>query len=487
MNVLGIDIGTTGCKAILVDADGTVLSRGYAGYGYTSYGDGRVEQDPEDWYTALVSATLQAVKGYDAVNITALALSTQGGSSCLLSHQESAMTPAITWMDSRAANEAGELDILLGRDYVYKTTGWSADAGLDMAKTRWLNKNEPELLAQAKYFISTIEYIQLRLTGVMSIDPTNAAMRQMMNIHTLKWDAAILDSISLDQDKLPLIMPVGTFLGPLTSRAAADLGLRPDTSVYQGAHDQYCGSLGATAFHPGDLMISTGTAWAILATVDHAVSTTTYISPGPHVLQGVYGAMATIPTGGAALDWLKSNSGDLSYADIDAHAFNSRERTANLLFYPYLNGAGYPIWQNKCKSSFIGMELHHTAADLAVSCMEGIAFQVRYMIEDFEKNNIPILRLKVIGGAANSAAWLAILEAVIRKPLSVVDVKDAPCIGAAAIAGVGCGMFADYDQALSLMAHLTEYPKAETAVYEYYEKKYLKFVRGMHALLSLEE
>lgn len=487
MSVLGIDVGTTGCKAILIDAAGTALGRGYAGYGYTSFGDGRVEQDPEDWYTALVSATQQAVKGFDAADITALALSTQGGSSCLLSHQESAMTPAITWMDSRAENEAAELDILLGRDYVYRTTGWSADAGLDMAKTLWLNKNEPALLAQSKYFISTLEYIQLRLTGVISIDPTNAAMRQMMNIHTLKWDPKILDSISMDQDKLPTIMPVGTLLGPLTAGAAAELGLRPDLAVFQGAHDQYCGSLGATAFHAGDLMISTGTAWAILATVDHIVSTSTYISPGPHVLPGVYGAMATIPTGGAALDWLKSNSGGLSYKEIDAHAFSARERTANLFFYPYLNGAGYPIWQNKCKSSFIGMELHHTAADLAVSCMEGIAFQVRCMIEDFEKNNIPILRLKVIGGAANSAVWMSILEAVIRKPLYVVDVKDAPCIGAAAIAGVGCGMFADYDQALGLMAHLTESPKADAADYEYYEKKYLKFIRGMHALLSLEE
>jgi len=487
MSVLGIDIGTTGCKAILIDRENAVIGHGYAGYGYKSYGDGRVEQNPEDWYQAMTEAAKQALKGHDAEYIQAISMSTQGGSSCLLDENDNIITPAITWMDSRAERQADELDELLGGDYIYLTTGWKSHAGLDMAKARWIQENEPAWMEKAKYFVSTLEYIQFRLTGVMSIDPTNAAMRQMMNLQTLTWDSRILSAVTLEQEKLPPITPVGTFLGPLLPQAALEMGLTTHTVVFQGAHDQYCGALGSTAFHPGDLMVSTGTAWVILATVDHVVSTSTYISPGPHVLPGVYGALASLSTGGAALDWIKSNAKDLTYLKIDEYAHCCHEGNRNLLFYPYLTGAGYPIWKSSFKASFLGLELYHTSEDLAVACMESIAFQLRLMIEDYEKNSIAVNCIKITGGAAKSSAWLKIIQSVIRRPVYVAEVKDAACIGAAAIAGVGVGMYADYDEAVSHFTRLTPVESASSDMNSYYEKKYKKFVQGLIALQSIDQ
>lgn len=485
MGVLGIDVGTTGCKAILVHDDGTVAGSGYQEYGYEVRPDGRVEQNPEDWYQATAHAVRQATAGIDPSSVRALALSTQGGSSCLVDESMRPITPAITWMDTRSSREAEEMDALLGEGTVYRKTGWLSHAGLDMAKVRWLSRCMPEKLAQAACFLSTIEFVQHRLTGKLGIDPTNAAMRQMMNIRTLDWDADILRCLDIGLDKLPPVRPTGCFMGNLTEQAAADLGLTTATQVIQGAHDQYCGALGATALHAGDLMVSTGTAWAILATVDQPVATASFISPGPHVLPGVYGALASLPTGGAALDWVLGNASGLDYAAVDRHVPEYLDRNDGLLFYPYLNGAGHPIWQTDFKGAFLGLELHHSSEDMAVCCMESIGFHLRRMILDFEENGIPVHRLKLIGGATKSPAWVSMLAAIADRPVDVVDVKDAPCIGAAAIAGVGCGLFSDLDDALSCMVRTHEAASAPAHEREALLKKYGRFERGLEALRRL--
>ena len=320
MYVIGIDIGTTGCKAIVVDDAGQAVGSGYQGYGLITGSGGVVEQDPRQWYVGMAASVRQATAGLDRRQIKALALSTQGASSLLVDERFTPLTNAITWMDMRSAAQKEEIEAELGNEYIYRTTGWRAHAALDMAKGRWLAENDAVTFHNAHAFVSTIEYANYRLTGVGAIDPTNAAMRQLMDIRTKQWDGRLLQCARLEERKLPEILPSGSLLGGLTAQAAEELGLHTGVQVFNGAHDQYCGALGAAILKPGDLMLSTGTAWVTIAVSDSVVYSQSYLSPGPHVLPGLYGALASLSACGAALDWLRNNITGSTYEDINKNA-----------------------------------------------------------------------------------------------------------------------------------------------------------------------
>jgi sugar (pentulose or hexulose) kinase len=475
MYVIGIDIGTTGCKAIAVNERGEVAGTGYQGYGLITGSFGRVEQDPRQSHRGLVASVRQAINGLEKQSIKAVALSTQGASSLLADENFQPLTNAITWMDMRSMAQKDAMEKALGSEYIYRTTGWRANAALDMAKARWLADNEPELFRKAQYFISTIEYANAYLTGIAAIDPTNAAMRQLMDIHTKKWDPKILRCARLEECKLPQIVPSGSFLGCLTAAAAEELGLYAGVKVYNGAHDQYCGALGAAILKPGELMLSTGTAWVTLAISDKPVYSSAAISPGPHVIPGYYGALISQPTSGAALDWLRNNITGSSYEEINRNASRRIEGCRELFFYPYLSGSSFPASSGPVKAAFIGMDMDTDKYDLALACMEGVAFQLRLALDEYEACGIHVADMHVMGGAVGSKLWLTIVAAVCGRPMHVMQVKDTPCIGAACIAGVGAGLFEGYEQAAQLMNHSTVFDQPADALVQHYQDKYLRY------------
>ena len=250
MLILGIDLGTSGCKAIAVDETGAVAGEGYESYGIIAGGDGFVEQDPLEWRRALAMAVLQATAALDRSKVCALSLSTQGASSLLTDGEFHPLMRAVTWMDTRATAQAEAIERELGCDYIYYTTGWRSLASMDLAKGRWLAENVPDISRRARHFISTLEYANFFLTGVPAIDPTNAAMRQMYDFRTGRWDPTLLEAARIDQAMMPPVLPSGEFLGYLTAEAAAELALGKGVKVYNGAHDQYCGALGLPSSSP---------------------------------------------------------------------------------------------------------------------------------------------------------------------------------------------------------------------------------------------
>ncbi len=476
MLVLGIDIGTTGCKVIAADETGEIAGVGYQGYGLVTGPGGRVEQDPQDWIQGMTSSVRQATKGLDVTRIAALALSTQAASSLLVDEMYRPLTPAITWMDSRSTGQRNAIEEALGGEFVYRTTGWRPHAALDMAKGRWLADNEGEVFGQSRWFVSTLEYANQFLTGIGAIDPTNAAMRQLMDIGTKQWDKKLMACARIEARKLPPIRPSGDFLGYLTNAAAKELGLHTGVKVYNGAHDQYCGALGASIIKPGELMLSTGTAWVTIAVSDKAVYTKSFLSPGPHVIPGLYGALASLPTSGAALDWLKNNITGSSYAEIDRIAAGRIAKCSEVYFYPYLAGACFPAWNSHAKAAFLGLDMDTDRFDMALACMEGVAFQLRMAMDEYESGGIGITDVRVMGGAVNSPVWLSIISAVCGIRMHIMREKDTACIGAACIAGVGSGLFPDYEQAASLMNRSRVYDPPEQSLTNHYQQKYARYV-----------
>ena len=476
MFVLGIDIGTTGCKAMAVNEAGEAVGAGYRGYGLLTGAGGHVEQNPQDWIDGMVVSVRQATAGLDRSRIAALSLSTQAASSLLVDGSFHPLTRAITWMDSRAISQRDAAEKELGSEAIYRTSGWRAHAALDMAKGRWLAENEPDLFGQARWFVSTLEFANQYLTGIPAIDPTNAAMRQLMDIGKNKWDPALMRGARIDERILPPIRQSGDFLGMLTAAAAEQLGLHAGVKVYNGAHDQYCGALGAAILRPGELMLSTGTAWVTMAVSEKAVYSESYLSPGPHIIPGLYGALASLPTSGAALDWLKNSITGGTYADIDQNAAQRIHKCKDVYFYPYLAGACFPEWNNTAKATFLGLDMDTDKFDLALACMEGVAFQFRRVLDEYEANDIGVTDIRVMGGAVNSSLWLSILSAVCGKRLHVMHEKETPCIGAACMAGVGAGLFEDYGQAARQMNKSSIQEPPASIMKEHYQAKYQRYM-----------
>jgi len=475
---------------MVVDEAGNILSRGYASYELIVPGPGKVEQDPRCWWSAAIQSVRQACTGLDAREIAALSVSTQGASSVLVDAAGEPMGNAITWMDTRAEAETRELVSLLGEDAVYRKTGWPLSSSLDLAKLLWLVRNEPEMLAGASKFISTLEYINHVLVGRHIIDPTNAAMRQLMSLQTLAWDDTLVAATGALPELLPEIIPTGAFIGYLQKSASESLGLTGKVQVFNGAHDQYCGCVGSDAVRPGEIMLSTGTAWVLMAVGSQAIFPTPVISPGPHIVPGLWGALAALPSGGSAFDWYKNRFLNEDYAAIEArlgknahlgkesHVGKKAHNRDGLFFYPHLTGEYFPRINSDARGTLVGLGLEHGKYDVAEAIMEGVVFQMRTALDEYRKAGYAVETLKVNGGALNSPYWTRLIANNIDCAVYALSSKDAACVGAAAIAGVGVGLFPDYASASLLLNRETLPVNGDPIERECQTEKYGRYLQG---------
>lgn len=475
MIVLGIDVGTTGTKTIAVDESGRCIGRGYREYELITAAGGMVEQDADDWIRAIIETVRKAAEGLDISEIKAISLSTQGATMTAVGEDFKPLLPALTWMDNRAQDEVEFLRQAVGEDYVYHSTGWGLGASYDIAKILWIKNKRPEIYAKTASFVSTIEYVNYFLTGKNVVDPTNAAIRGMYNINELGWDKKILEACGLDEALLPESLPTGAFVGNLTKETADILGLSEDVAVYNGAHDQYCAALGAGALNPGDMVLSTGTTWVVMGVTEKAVYTSNRLAPGIHPNGGLYGAMASLATGGSALKWMKNVTEAESYKTIDDIASQRRMNCENLYYMPYNAGAGFPDRLADIGGCCVGMGLNHDKYDMALAVMEGCAFETKNAILGYKEAGIDIRRLRMIGGASKSSIWPGLVAYITGCEVTTMTEGEGCALGAAMIAGVGCGMFESYAKAASASLSGDVVKADDEEIKKYYADKFVRY------------
>ena len=342
------------------------------------------------------------------------------------------------------------------------------------------------MFRRAHQFISTEEYINMRLTGRSVADPTNAAMRQLINVAASDWDDTLLLLAGLTRSRLPECLPTGALIGSLTRDASEALGLPAGVKIYNGAHDQYCAALGSGAVTPGELLLSTGTTWVVLGVAEKPLFTPSHIAPGVHPVPGLYGNIASLNSAGSALKWFRKLTGE-DFSALDAEAEKRRDSAEGILFYPYYAGSGFPHHIPEVKACCVGMELMHDKYDLARALMEGVAFEARWTLEEFSAHGADVRRLKLVGGAAKSALWSSITCDVTGCELQIPAEKDTCCIGAAMIAAVGSGICSDYFDAARRMVRYTKNLLPDSESSAFYEKKYARYRGGFGQLRALFE
>ena len=470
--VIGLDIGTTCAKGAAVSEDGQLLAECNVGYALIKAGE-CVEQRVQDWVEAglkLLTQLVAAVQGFEPVGIS---LSTQGASMAAIDGNGHPIGNAITWMDTRSIREADELRDALGDAYVYQVSGWRINPALDAAKIRHIRRDSQ--FSGAKWYLSTLEIMNAALTGQVAIDPSNASIRQLFDVERGCWDERLLAFADINEGNLCKVLPTGALVGGLTQRVAEATHLPEGLPVYNGAHDQYCAALGAGSVHDGDFLLSAGTTWAMLGISSKPLFTKSYIAPGRHPQEGLYGAMASLTGSGASLQWFKNNFLPDDFTVMNRIVDERRERTQDLYFYPYLAGANYPLWNPHARGAFVGLTLEHDRFDLARAIMEGVCFGARGALDDFNANGVSVRRIQIMGGAAKSDVWCQMVADVTDTPVERLNVTDVCALGAAVIAIKGSGISDSFADAASRMVRPERLFQPDNASVKYYEAKHNRF------------
>ena len=473
--LLGVDIGTTGTKTLLFREDGQLMQGAYCPYATGTPAVGRSEQNPEDWWRAVVQTVRQVCADPEvAKNVAA-------------DSGFAPVRPAMVWNDTRCQQQAEHFARELGADTIYRKTGWGLEPGQNLMQIRWMKDNEPELFAKTAYFLSVPDYISYRLTGIAAVDPSNAGINQLMDIVRGDYDEQLLRFAGISREQLGAIVPSGTPVGTLTATAAAELGLHTDVVFVSGAHDQYAMALGAGAFEHNDILVGTGTCWVVTRIAD-APDFSCGLAQSVAAVPGKWGSLKSLSAGGVCLEWWRKNLAigqsdqPLSYEQINDRVSRCRAAEDELFFYPFGGYAGGG--QSLKKACFVGMDLSHDRYHLARAIMEGVAFQLDWMLDEFGPD-ARARELKLTGGATKSDLWCRMVADVSGLPVRIPEIPDLTCTGAAILAGVGCGIYADAKQSFARMSvpERTIRPDpAASGLYRAKKAKYRAYARQLCGL-----
>lgn len=467
--LLGIDIGTTGTKALLFSDTGQLLGHSYRSYRTHTPQVGFCEQDPEDWWRAVKETVRElCLHGDIAQNVAAISLSLQGGTVVPADAAGRPLRPAIVWNDQRCIQEHEEfLQEVGSAEDMYQKTGWKLGNGLPALAIRWIRNHEPELFFRVAKFMTVPDYISYRMTGIAVVDPSNFGINQLGDIRRGGYDEKLLQFAGITESLISPVVPTGTVIGPLTPQGAEELGLTTKTLLVSGAHDQYAVTTGAGITNPGDILISSGTSWVVTALSDHP-SFDNGLSQSISGIPGIWGSLLALSSGGIYLEWMRNNviSGSgADYADINREATQRKAAEDMLFFYP---SAGFCVpgapFQ---KGTFLGLDISHDRYHMARAIMEGIAFQITWMMESLPTPP-PVTGIKLAGGASRSPLWCQLLADISGYPIRISEVADLACVGAAIQAGIGCGIYANAEEGYRHMAIKEQvlYPQ-EKAVSQY--------------------
>lgn len=481
--LLGIDIGTNGTKSALFTTDGTLVDLSSCDYGLNYPREGWVEQDSGAWWNALLVTVSELVeRNRCGGSIIGLSLSTQGGALVLLDGDFTPLGPAISWLDSRAKETEHLLIERISPERLYKICGWPVVSGLNFPTIFWLRKRMPDLYKKVRYFASTVDYINCLLSGRFAIDPTNLALTMFLDLEKRDVSDEILGIAGIPRSSLPEVVPSGRIIGRLRRDVAEKLGLTRDVVVISGAHDQYCANIGAGAIEVGDCVLSSGTAWALLATCDRLYFNEQTVSagrivhtvfPGLHPIEGKYGLMTSVPFGGNSLKWFRDVVRPSSpFKNLDKDAALIPPGAGGLLFLPVAS-------TSSGRGAFIGIDGVHTVSHLTRAIMEGVAYANRRHIEIINASGLKIKNLVMIGGGTKSELWPRIVADVSGVPVFIPGIKEAACAGAAILAGVGSGVFKSIEEGSMCFVSEKRELVPDASLVEVYNRLYRDFLNAI--------
>jgi xylulokinase len=367
------------------------------------------------------------------------------------------LRPAIIWADQRATAEAEHLARSIGKEEVYRRTGHRPGASYTAAKLMWMQRHQAELYARTHKVLQAKDYAAYKLSGVFATDYSDASGTNLFDLETRAWALDLINALGLDPHRLPLAYPSSTIIGHVTTRAASKTGLRAGTPVVIGGGDGACATVGAGSVQPGDAYNYIGSSSWIAVTADrplHDPQMRTFTFA--HLDPELYFPTGTMQSAGGSLDWLerllRGESEEKLYDNLETAAARVPPGANGLLFLPHLIGERSPHWNPLARGVFAGLTMSHGRAEMARAVFEGVALNLKMILEAFLEQGAAIEAVRLIGGGARSPLWRQILADVYELPLlRPALLTEATSLGAAIAGGVGVGLFTDYTVAHDLI------------------------------------
>ncbi len=479
---LGIDLGTSSLKALVLDADGSIVGTGSAAYPLLTPQPGWAEADPEAWWQAVAIAVPQAA-GVHASEIAAIGLSGQMHGVVLSDELGHALRPAILWADSRTRRQLAtysELSPELRRKLANPVaTGMAGPALL------WLKEHERQLYRQAQWALQPKDWLRLRLVHEAATEPSDASGTLLYDMTTDYWAKDLLEELDLRLDFLAPIRESVEICGILTAVAAEHLGVRPNLPVVGGAADAAAAAIAGGLIDPGPVQLTIGSGAQVVAprdrlAIDATGRTHLYRAAAPDR----WYAMAAMQNAGIALEWVRAML-RASWDEVYDEAFAVAPGAEGLLFLPYLTGERTPYFDPDARGAWIGLRLAHTRGHLLRAALEGVAFAIRQGLEALLATGVPATELRLAGGGTFDPRWRQLLADVLEQPLLATATSSASSLGAALLAGVGFGAWPNTHRVAALAAPPTLVaapgPASEAYVEPYlrYRQLYLPLAAAM--------
>jgi len=447
--LLGIDLGAGSLKATIIDAQGRVAGEASAPVTTTMPRPGWAEQNPHEWFIALCEAAPGALRqaGLGADAIAGIGVSAGAHIPVLTDDEGNVLRPAIMWSDQRSAAEAAELHERAGA-MIIKTSLNRVNPTWTLAMLAWLQKHEPAVVAQTARLFLAKDYLRFCLTGTWETDFSDAVGALLADNATKGWSAKICGLIGWDTGTLPPIVAPTAIAGRVTRTAAAQTGLKPGTPVVCGSNDTTVEFFGVGATTPGIGAVKLATAGVLfLATQGPRVNPP--ISCYPHIMPGLYYTATGTNSCASAHRWLRDTMFSAGgFAEMDSLAAAIAPGSNGLIFHPYLQGERAPYWDSRLRADFIGLTMSHTRAHFARALYEGIAYSIRDILTAARALGQEYGTIRLMGGGARSATWRQIIADVTGLTVEVMENGDAS-FGAALIAGIGTGVFASPEDAIT--------------------------------------
>jgi xylulokinase len=434
---LGIDIGTSGAKMVLVDTNGNIIKEVTKLYPLYYPQPGWAEQHPENWWTAVKEGLKDLLQTNDTVNILGIGVSGQMHGLVALDKEGSPLIPAILWNDQRSHQEADYLNEVVGIKSLIEFTGNIAFPGFTAPKVLWLKKHKPEILKKVKYICLPKDYINYKLTGEIFTDVSDASGTLYFNVEKRKWAEEMLDFLDLKESMLPKVYESFEIGGRVNKITALELGLPLHTPVVAGAGDNAAGAVGANILEEGTILVSLGTSGVVFAPQK------TYVPDRQARLHsfcdanGHWHIMGVTLSAASTLHWWAENIQKESYEVLLREASESPAGSKGLYFLPYLSGERTPHNDAFARGSFIGLNNKHSRGDMTRALLEGVMYSLYESIDIANGLQVVIKKIRAIGGGTNSQLWLQIMADVFGLPVEHYVSSGGPAIGAAMLAKKG--------------------------------------------------
>jgi len=496
VHVLGVDVGTGGTRAVILDQNGRLLASATEEHEpFASPQIGWAEQNPEDWWRACGIAVRKALAsaGFGGDQIGCVGFSGQMHGAVMLDATDEAVRPALIWCDLRTEKQCQDLTQRIGAEELIRLTCNPALPNFTLTKFLWVRENEPENWKRVRSVMLPKDYVRFRLTGDRATDMADASGTLMLDVAHRRWSDEVLQAAEMEKSLLPRLFESSEICGKVSVAGAAATGLQQGTPVVAGAGDQAAGAVGMGIAVPGAVSATIGTSGVVFAATDcPALDAKGRLHTFCHAVPGRWHVMGVTQSAGLSLRWFRdrfgaggSENGTDSYERLTAEAAAIPPGSDGLLWAPYLMGERTPHLDPNARAALIGLTASHKRGHVVRAILEGVAFSLRDSFTLFAEMNVPVRNIRLGGGGARSLLWRQIQADVYGREVEILEAEEGAAYGAAILAGVGAGVWSSVDTACSEVVKVAQRVAPQPAVVERMNTSYAAYRRMYPAIASV--